>query len=751
MSTDAESPALIETTVVDGRSMDLPAATAVGVGAIVGGGILALAGVAFATTGPSAVVAFVLNGLIALLTALTFSEMASSFPESGGTYTFAKKVLSVEAAFMVGWVVWFASIVASVLYALGFAAFARLFLVELWAGLGRAPVPWFESHGFELALAIGVTVLYTAGLMRRPGGGGQWETVGKVVVFGALIVAGLWVLSTRDPVRSVSSLRPFFIAGGVGLLQAMGYTFIALQGFDLIAAVGGEVKNPSRNLPLAMVGSLLVALVIYVPLLLIVATVGVPSGTSIGDLAAQDPEAVVAVAAQQYLGTTGLWMVIVAALLSMVSALQANLLAASHIAVAMAKDRNLPGVLSRLDGDRGTPVSAVLLTSLTATVILVIVPDVASAGAMSSLIFLLSFTLAHVMGILTRRRGGGREDAFLVPFFPLVPVVGGLSCLGLAVFQGVSVPSAGGIAAVWLTLGGLLYWLFFSRRAKVADALAEARDPQLVRLRGRRPLVLVPIANPASARSLVTLASALAPPVVGKVLLLSVVKTPQEWSEGEMPPQLVYAQEVLGRALCASFAARLAPEALTTVSTDPWQEIAKVAQTHDCESLLLGLGDLSQKDRDTESRLGWLLREAASDLVLLGAPEHWRLSDVRKVLVPVGGRRDQSHLRARLLGSLCRSYDLEVTYLGIITGEGGNASALEADLRELAEDEAPGHSKLRVQHCTQVAAALVDAAKGADLVILGLRRDREGGKVIGEVPVRMAREAGTALLMIGGR
>ncbi len=103
------------------RHLGLFGATGVGVGAIVGGGILALAGVAFATTGPSAMLAFALNGLIALLTALSFAELSSKFPQSGGPYAFAKKVLSVEAAFAVGWVVWFASIVAAVLYATGFA------------------------------------------------------------------------------------------------------------------------------------------------------------------------------------------------------------------------------------------------------------------------------------------------------------------------------------------------------------------------------------------------------------------------------------------------------------------------------------------------------------------------------------------------------------------------------------------------------------------------------------------------------
>ncbi len=123
------------------RSIGLLGATSIGVGAIVGGGVLALAGVAFVATGPSALVAFALNGLIALLTAMSFAELSSRFPQSGGTYTFAKKVLSVEAAFGVGWVVWFASISAGALYALGFGSFVA-FALESWrpdAGLPDSP------------------------------------------------------------------------------------------------------------------------------------------------------------------------------------------------------------------------------------------------------------------------------------------------------------------------------------------------------------------------------------------------------------------------------------------------------------------------------------------------------------------------------------------------------------------------------------------------------------------------------------
>ena len=748
MSTTSADPS------TDTRTLGLFAATGVGVGAIVGGGVLALAGVAFATTGPSAILAFALNGLIALLTALTFAEMATAFPESGGTYTFAKKVLSVEAAFMVGWVVLFASVVAAVLYALGFATFARILVVELYVEAGATAPLWLTGRGFETVAAVVSILLYALILARSSGGGGQWETVGKVVVFAALIVAGLWVLRSQGVAAAGERLTPFFSSGAGGLFQAMGYSFIALQGFDLIAALGGEVKNPRRVLPRAMLGSLLVALVIYLPLLTLVATVGVAPGSTVTEVAKASPEALVAVAAEQYLGRTGFWLVVVAALLSMLSALQANLLAASYIALAMARDRNLPAPLGTVRPDTGAPAVAVAFTAAAVVLTLAAVPDLSAAGAVSSLIFLLSFTLAHAMGILARRRGGGREDGLRLPFFPAVQVLGGAACLGLAVFQGVVVPSAGFIAAVWLGAGGVLYFTVFSRRAKVADAAAEALDPALAQSRGRNPLVLVPIANPASAPSLVQLAHALAPPVVGNVLLLSVVKNPATWRAGDMPPQLTYAQEVLGKSLCTSFEAGYRPQALTTVADQPWQEIARVARIYPCESLLLGLGDLGSEEvkrraAPKEESLEWLLNEVPSDVVLLGAPEDWRLSDVRRVLVPVGGRRDQSHLRARLVGSLCRTYqELEVTYLGIAT-PGMDGEPLRETLQELADDEAPGSSRPEVVVSDAVADAIVDSARQVDLVILGLRREKARRKALGRIPIRVSREAGTAVLLIG--
>src|SRR5688572_29022148 len=181
------------------RRIGVLGATMVGIGGIVGGGVLVLAGVAFASAGPAEVLALALNGLVAYLTAMSISEMSTAFPESGGAYTFAKKVLSVRAAFAVGWVLWFAYIVAAVLYALSFGAFAGIAIDGLVGALGGRPPDWLRGRGLALLLATLATGVYSLGLIRKESGGGRFSTIGKVVLLGLLVLAGVFGLM-RQPI-----------------------------------------------------------------------------------------------------------------------------------------------------------------------------------------------------------------------------------------------------------------------------------------------------------------------------------------------------------------------------------------------------------------------------------------------------------------------------------------------------------------------------------------------------------------------
>ena len=733
------------------RHIGLLGATGLGVGAIVGGGILALAGTAFAATGPSAIVAFALNGVIALLTALSFAEVSSKFPQSGGTYTFAKRVLSVEAAFTFGWVVWFASIVAAALYALGFGQFAAIVIADVWRRTAGDPPAWVLGRPMVCGLAIAGTLYYTVSLVRKAAGGAQWANLGKVVVFAVLIACGLWALPVRSGADAVGTLRPFFVFGASGLFQAMGFTFIALQGFDLIAAVAGEIRDPERNIARAMLYSLGTALLIYLPLLFVVATVGMAPGQSVADVGQENPETIVAIAARNYLGEFGYWLVLVAAILSMLTALQANLFAASRVAMSMARDRTLPRLLARVDRQRKTHVPALLATALVVIFILLALPDVAAAGAAASLIFLITFASVHWIAILVRRRDVKHPPPFRTPWFPAVPIVGGLSCVALAVYQGVTVPSAGLIAAIWLAAGGLLFMGLFATRAKIADASSTARDPGLAGLRGRSPLVLVPLANPDNAGGLVGVAHALAPREGGRVMLLSVVVAPPGWRPDQDPRPLENAQSVLGQAIAASVTAGLYPEALATVSEDPWKEISRVARGHRCESLLVGLSRLSEDSVGTP--LDHLMSQVDCDIVVLRAPKGWQLADVQRITVPLAGRAGHDRLLARLLASLSRSHPSEIAFLRVLSEKTTPQERRlgERDLKRRAHDLCWADSETIVvasDHTVDVVAAHADKS---DLLILGGQRVSRRHKLFGQFALQVARKTSCPIMLLSRR
>ena len=734
------------------RHLGLLGATGVGVGAIVGGGILALAGVAFATTGPSAIVAFGLNGCIAFLTVFSFAELAARFPQSGGTYTYARKVLTVEVAFAVGWVVWFASVVAAVLYAMGFAVFLVPFLERI-ALLVNGEVPgWIGTRPALIVYALAAVGYYKWRLTRAASGVSQWETVGKVVVFAVVVVAGFFALATEPPPPGAlgASFRPFFAEGFAGLAQAMGYTFIALQGFDLIAAVGGEVRDAERNLPRSMFLSLGTALAIYLPLLFLIVAVGTPD-RPIVEAAAANPEILVADAVRNFMGPAGYWLVVAAGLLSMLSALQANLLAASRFARTMGADRTLPPRLAHHAPGTGAPTAAIRLSAIVVALLIVAVPDVAAAGAMASLIFLACFALTHKIGYLARRRTG-KPSGFRTPAFPLVPLVGGSACLVIGLYQAVAVPPAGVLAAVWLGVGAVLYSLYLAPRARAVDASTEARNPEMMKLRGRRPVVLVPIANPANAETLVTMGRALAPPEVSRVQLLSVVSPPGRYPEGDGLPQGVRdAQAVLGGALGTALRVDLRPEALITLHGDPWSEIARVAEATRCESLLLGVGELD--DSLMTGPLAGLIAAVDADVVILRAPSDWTPENARRILVPSRGGRDQSPVRARLLGSLSRTATRDVAFLGVLSEKAGPGVHKRAfrDLERLARDEVGTDAHAELAIGDDVVAEVAKRAQDTDLLILGFHRSGRRRAVFSTLMLKIARATGCPLLMISHR
>ncbi len=743
--TSSTEPGLLGAPRSDRRTVGLFPATLVGIGGILGGGILVLAGTAFAAAGPAFVLAFALNGVVGLLTAMSMAEISTAFPESGGPYTFAKKVLSVRFAFAVGWVLWFAYIVAGVLYALSFAAYAAIALRGLWSAVGAVPPPWTSGRNFVLLLGTFSVAGYALSMSRKAAGGGSWPNIAKIVLFTLIIVAG-FVFLVRKPVdATMSTLDPFFVGGAGGIAKSMGITFIAIQGFEMIAAIAGEVQKPERTLPRAMFLSILISLSVYLPLLFVIATAGIEPGKHVAEVAISNPDTLSPTAVRRFLGEPGYWIIVCGVTLGTLTAVQANLLTASRVAHAMAADHTLPEVLERRHATFGTPIMAIYASALAIVAVLFMVANLGSAGAAAGLIFLFAFTLTHVTTYLARRRSKPVPGAYQTPLFPVVPIAGGLACGGLGLYQAVVVPDAGLIMLVWLGLGVILYVSLFKGRAETADASAEALDPRLTRLRGKNPLVLLPIANPKNARSLVEVANALAPTEYGRVLLLAIVRGERGGDDPLL--RLADAQEAVREALDSSYRAGHAPEALITAAGKPWAEIRRVAEDYRCESLLVGLGQ--DNDASIDAELEALINDVDCDVSVMRAPTDFRVGDATRVLVPVGGRGEEHELRARLLGTLCRDRPRELHFLKVLNANASDEEHADAlrTLKRVADMNIPVTPTVDVLRSDDPAGTILTEAASYDLLVLGLP-SRSGRKAFGDVTLRIARGAPCAVILL---
>lgn len=230
--------------------------------------------------------------------------------------------------------------------------------------------------------------------------------------------------------------------------------------------------------------------------------------------------------------------------------------------------------------------------------------------------------------------------------------------------------------------------------------------------------------------------------------MLSVVSAPDQPDAWDYPRRILEAQAVLRESFIASHTAGLTPEALTTVALQPSQEIIRVSRTYRCESILLGFSRLTA---DVVSReLEQIAGAVDCDVVVLRAPQGWRLSRVERVLVPVGGQGVNDLLRARILGSIRRTGAREISYLRVMperTSREARARSLQ-ELERFAREEGGESSTAQVLCSDNVVEEISRKALEADLLILGLQRKGRQKRVFGDVSLNVAKNTNCGIVMI---
>ena len=440
------------------RSLSLLDITMIGIAAMIGGAIFVLVGPAMNEAGPALMVVFAINGVIAFFTALIYAELGSVLPEAGGGYQWIREGLPRPNAFISGWMAWFAHMIAGSLYAVGFGSFLGHFLTII--GLVQFP-------GIDKLIAVLAIVLFTYINVKgisETGKIGNAVTFSQLAIIGVLIIAGLVATFFVEHDWAVN-FEDFLPKGAMGLVLAMALTFIAFEGYEIIVQTGEEVKNPKKNIPRAIFLSLAVVVCIYV-LFTFSFIGGLDSeklGTEAWKFIGGGKELGIAKAAD-YIIPFGTILVLVGGFVSTLSALNATTFSSSRVAFAMGRQFNLPKTFSSIHTKYRTPYFATIISGIVMIIIAVSLPLEQIALA-AGVMFLFLFIQVNIAAITIRRLYGSKLDyGFKTPLFPVIPIIGIFTQIGLAIYLLIFNPLSWLIAVIWVLIGFTIYKMYTAKK-----------------------------------------------------------------------------------------------------------------------------------------------------------------------------------------------------------------------------------------------------------------------------------------------
>jgi len=721
------------------REMRLIDVTMIGVGAMIGAGIFVLTGIAAGVAGPALLIVFLLNGLVALLTAMAYAELGGAVHGAGGGYLWIKASLPDPSGFLSGWMDWFAHAVACSLYALGFGAYFKELLSV--AGVSEIQTAVFP---LEIWLAVGACLLFTIINYRgasETGKAGNVVTLGKITVIGVFITAGMWAMVNRPGWQG--SFDPFFLHGWGGILGAMGLTFIAFEGYEIIAQTSEEVDDPKRNVPRAVFLSLLIVVPIYLLVALVsIGAVVPPEGMAITDYLGEAKEIALVTAADQFMVGGGI-LLLVGGLLSTVSALNATIYSSSRVAFAMARDASLPRMVARVHATRGTPHVAILFSAILIIGMAVALPieDVAAAA---SVMFLLLFGGVNVALIRLRKLRPDLDRGFRVPFVPFTPILAILAMLVIAVFMARDYPLSWVAAGGWIVAGTFFYYGY----SRTREETLQKHVQWLERLDRKEYRVLVALSKRESIATLMETASALARQHDGSIVVATVVEVPEGVSLLSGRTAAREKEALLDEAVAYAASRGMTATPVLKIARRISHAISETAREEQCNFLIMG----------QPSGHSFLERLVASvvDRVLSRAPCHVGVvygkmtkGFVGGILVPVTTGR-HSQLAAELAPGFAAWFESDIRAVTVLERgmEPDDATEL-VDAARVTVERAGLQAELQVIHRREVGRGLARSARPRELVLVGGPSSGPTAPLIGEtVPVTIAKSGSNPVVVV---
>ena len=456
---------------------------ALGIGAIIGAGIFATIGTAAAGdahrpgAGPALMLSFVLTAIVCGFSALCYAEFASMVPVAGSAYTYSYATLGELVAWIIGWDLIIEYAIGNVAVAISWANYFNTLL----SGFGIQLPPWLTIDYRTAAAKMPQLVAHAPHLFGVPIvfnilAGAIVALITVILVWGIresasfnfymvaikLVVLGFFVIASVKFVKP-ANWHPFAPNGFHGIATGAAIVFFAYIGFDAVSTTAEEAKNPKRDMPIGIIGSLIVCTIIYAAIAAVF-TGMIPFSALVKTLASEQAEPLTM--AMKYVGQAS-WMVGVVAFGSVVAHTAVLLvfqLGQPRIFFAMSRDGLLPPFFSRVHRRFGTPHVGTIITGI-------FVGGAAMVASLDEMVdltnigTLFAFMLVCIGIMILRIKDPNRERSFRVPFGPyLLPILGALSCIGLAYYLP---PSSWWRFIKWFLAGMIVYVLYGYRHSRL--------------------------------------------------------------------------------------------------------------------------------------------------------------------------------------------------------------------------------------------------------------------------------------------
>ncbi len=442
------------------RSVGTLDLTALGLGAIIGTGIFVIIGEAIGDAGPAIVLSFLLAGVTCVFSALSYAELASTIPVSGSAYTYAYATMGELLAWVIGWDLILEYGVSVAAVAVGWGGYLQnlldsVFSISLPDAISQPPGDGGTINLPAVVLVVAMTALLVAGV-RESARANTVMVLLKLTILVFFIVAGVTAFNGDN-------FTPFAPHGTSGVVDAAALIFFAYIGFDAVSTSGEEARKPARDLPIAIVGSLIIATVLYI-LVAIVAT-----GLAPAHILA-DADAPLTVAMQH--GGLG-WsanILSIGALIAITSVVLTILYGQTRITFAMCRDGLLPRSLATLNR-RKTPARITVLFGLLVAALSAVVP-LSEIAKLVNIGTLFAFLIVNVGVIVLRRTQPDLDRGFRVPLVPVFPLIGAALCIYLMTKLELVTWER---FVAWLLAGLVIYFLYGRVHSRLRRG-EEARD-----------------------------------------------------------------------------------------------------------------------------------------------------------------------------------------------------------------------------------------------------------------------------------